>query len=147
MAQRCLGARVWVEGRQVAGIGRGLCAFCAVASGDGAADVRYLADKLAALRVFPRGDRLRMEAGLTEVGGEILLVPNFTLFGDVRRGRRPDFGAAAPAEHGRALLGELAAALRSAGVAVQEGIFGADMRVEVDNDGPVTILLDSARLF
>jgi D-tyrosyl-tRNA(Tyr) deacylase len=88
-----------------------------------------------------------MTRSLLDAGGEVLLVPQFTLCGDVRRGRRPDFTGAARPEDGAVLLAGLAGALRGRGLAVREGVFGADMRVLVDNDGPVTILLDSRRAF
>jgi len=151
VAQRVTAASVAVAGEVTARIGCGLCVFVAAGGGDGAADVAHLADKLAHLRVFPatgpQAGPGRMTRSLRDGGGELLLVPQFTLYGDVRRGRRPDFtGAAAPAE-GRRLLGELAAALRAHGLTVQEGVFGAEMEVLVRNDGPVTILLDSARTF
>jgi len=157
VVQRCLGAQVWVDGKVRAAIGRGLCVFAAAADGDDEPDVRYLADKLAGLRVFPqtaadggegvRAGPARMTCNLRQVGGELLLVPQFTLYGDVRRGLRPDFTSAAPPERARAVLQALPAALRSRAVPVAEGVFGAHMRVEVINDGPVTILLDSARRF
>jgi D-tyrosyl-tRNA(Tyr) deacylase len=144
--QRCASARVLVGGEQVAAIGRGLVAFVAAGQADGPGDVRYTAAKIAGLRVF-EGDDGRMALGPREAGAAILLVPQFTLYGDVRRGLRPDFTAAAPPEAGRARLGEVAAALRAAGLEVGEGRFGAHMRVEVDGEGPVTILVDSGRGF
>ncbi len=148
VAQRVRSARVAVDHRVVAAIGRGLCVFAAVGDGDAEADVAYLAGKLAGLRVFDDADAPgRMRLGLAETGGAVLLVPQFTLYGDVRRGRRPDFGAAAPPALARRWLAALAAALRDGGLEVCEGVFGADMRVDVVNDGPVTILLDSRRLF
>lgn len=145
--QRCRAASVEVAGDVVAQIGRGLCVFAAAGRDDGPDDVRYLAGKLAGLRVFPRPGAVppRMVAGLAEVGGSLLLIPQFTLYGDMRHGLRPDFRGAAAPEPGRALVAALGQALRDAGVPVSEGVFGADMRVRVDNDGPVTILLDSAR--
>jgi D-tyrosyl-tRNA(Tyr) deacylase len=151
VAQRVTAASVAVAGQVVARIGRGLCVFAAAGRGDGPEDIAYLADKLAHLRVFPEDGgavgRARMVRSLLEVGGELLLVPQFTLYGDVRRGRRPDFTGAAPPEEGRSLLAALAGALRARGVVVQEGVFGADMCVRADNDGPVTVLLDSRRTF
>jgi D-tyrosyl-tRNA(Tyr) deacylase len=144
VVQRCGAARVLVEGGEVAAIGRGLVAFVGAGQGDGPDDVRYLAAKIAGLRVFEAPDG-RMALGPREVGGAILLVPQFTVYGDVRRGLRPDFTAAAPAESARALLADLAAALRATGLAVQAGSFGAHMTVEVSGDGPVTILIDSQR--
>jgi D-tyrosyl-tRNA(Tyr) deacylase len=170
VVQRCRAAEVAVAGRVVAAIACGLCAFVAAGRDDGADDVAYIAQKLQGLRVFPEmrppGDgpgpaaapagqpeggpappSPRMLRSLAEVRGALLLVPQFTLYGDVRRGRRPDFTAAAAPEPGRALLAALAARLRTSGLAVEEGVFGADMEVRVANWGPVTILLDSRRTF
>ncbi len=135
-----------MDGAEVAAIGAGLAVFLAAGQGDGPEDVRYTAAKIAGLRVFAGADG-RMALGPREAGAAVLLVPQFTLYGDVRRGLRPDFTAAAPPEVGRARLGEVAAALRAAGLEVAEGRFGAHMRVDVDGDGPVTILVDSARAF
>ncbi len=142
VAQRCTAARVLVAQRVVGAIGPGIVAFVGVARGDGRDDVRYLASKLAGLRIFP-------DAGgrLARPGRACLLVPNFTLCGDVRHGLRPDCAAAAPPDIAREQLEQLAQGLRALGIEVAEGEFGADMRVEVENDGPVTILLDSKRLF
>ncbi len=148
VAQRVLSARVAVDGREVAAIGRGVCVFAAAGLGDDAADVAYIAAKLVGLRVFAAADAPgRMRLGLAETHGGVLLIPQFTLYGDVRRGRRPDFGGAAPPDVARQWLAALAVAVRAAGLEVSEGVFGADMRVDVVNDGPVTVLLDSRRLF
>ncbi len=154
VVQRCRAAQVTVGGTLVASIGPGLTAFVAVGAGDGEPDLHYIADKLRGLRVFVAPEAAatgtaspRMTVAVGEVGGEILLVPQFTLFGDVRRGLRPDFTAAAMPAVAQGLLGRLASALRGRGSAVSEGVFGADMRVLVDNDGPVTVLLDSRRVF
>lgn len=148
VAQRVRSARVALDGREVAAIGRGLCVFAAVGAGDDGSDSAYIAAKLAGLRVFDAPDAPgRMRYGPVEAGGAILLVPQFTLYGDVRRGRRPDFGAAALPDEARRWLAALAVALRDRGLEVSEGVFGADMQVDVVNDGPVTILLDSRRLF
>ena len=130
----------------MAEIGRGLCCFVAAGEGDGASDVQYVTAKLAGLRVFPTPDGHRhMDRSLADVGGSLLLVPQFTLYGDVRRGLRPDFREAAHPDVARPVLQALADALRATGVPVAEGEFGADMHVRVDNDGPVTILLESPR--
>lgn len=146
VVQRCSRASVAVGGEVVGAIGLGLVAFVAAGRGDGPEDVAYIADKIAGLRVFPGPDG-RMSLPPTEVGGAVLVVPQFTLYGDVRRGRRPDFTAAAPPEDGRRLLEELTAALRARGLSVKSGVFGAHMHVDVANDGPVTILLDSRKMF
>ncbi len=148
VVQRCRAARVSVAGRQIAEIGHGLCAFVAVGRGDDHADAQYLADKLIGLRVFAGpGSDARMTASVGDVCGAILVVPQFTLYGDVRHGLRPAFTEAAPPEQGRELLDVLGAVLSTRGIIPAQGVFGADMRVEVINDGPVTILLDSRRLF
>ncbi len=145
VAQRVRSAGVSVEGRAVAAIGPGLCAYVGVGVGDGPEDTRHLADRLAHLRIFPRpgGPRGRMAVSLLESGGALLLVPQFTLYADLRHGRRPDFTGAEEPARARVLLADLAAALRGLGVAVGEGVFGADMEVTASVDGPVTILLDS----
>lgn len=151
VAQRVAEASVAVGGEVMASIEVGLCVFAAAGQGDGPEDVTYTADKLANLRVFPEEDgapgRSRMSRCVLDIGGEILLVPQFTLYGDIRRGRRPDFTAAARPEDGRCLLTDLAVALGERGVRVREGVFGADMDVRVSNAGPVTILIDSRRSF
>jgi len=135
-------ASVTVAGTPVASIGRGLLALVAAGRGDGPTDVTWTASKLARLRVFG-DDRGRMARSLADVDGSLLLVPQFTLFGDVSRGSRPSFDGAAPAEVGAGLLDDLAAELERLGVPLQRGRFGADMQVELVNDGPVTILLES----
>lgn len=151
VVQRVRSAAVVLGERTVARIGPGLCVLCAAGEGDGPADVAYIADKLVHLRVFPAEDGAagpgRFSRSLLEVGGELLLVPQFTLYGDVRRGRRPDFTTAAAPVRGRALLAELALALRARAAALSEGVFGADMEIALVNSGPVTILLDSRRVF
>lgn len=151
VAQRVVAALVAVGEEIVASIGPGLCVFAAAGQGDGPEDIAYTADKLANLRVFPDESgvdgKARMTRSVLDIGGEVLLVPQFTLYGDVRKGRRPDFTDAARPEEGRALLNALAAGLRDRGVLVREGVFGADMHVRAENSGPVTILIDSRRTF
>ncbi len=151
VAQRVAAASVAVAGEIVASIGAGLCVFAAAGQGDGPDDVTYVADKLANLRVFPDGDsaegKSRMTLSVLDTGGQILLIPQFTLYGDVRKGRRPDFTSAAPPDEGRALLGALVSGLRDRGVPVETGVFGADMHVGAENSGPVTILIDSRKTF
>ena len=127
-------------------IGRGLLVYLAVAAEDGAGDLDYIENKIAGLRVFADADG-RMERSVADAGGEVLVVSQFTLYGDVRRGRRPYFGrAAAPdaaARHYEALIGRL----RGRGLRVASGQFQTHMLVDAVNDGPVTILLDSERVF
>lgn len=139
--QRVSSASVRVEGSEVASIGPGLCLLAGVARGDGAAEVEAAAAKIAGLRVFPDNDG-KMNRSLADVAGEVLLVSQFTLVGEVRRGRRPSFSAAAAPEAARGVLESLAEALRERGVSVAEGEFGAQMEVELVNDGPVTLALE-----
>jgi D-aminoacyl-tRNA deacylase len=146
VVQRVRAARVEVEGTVVGEVGLGLCAFVAAGKGDEDTDLVYLADKIVTLRVFP-DEQGKMNRSVVEAGGAILCVSQFTLYGDVRRGRRPGFDAAMPPAEARAAYDRFVAMLRGRGVEVTTGVFGADMRVVVDNDGPVTILVDSKRTF
>lgn len=143
--QRVRSAGVSVGGRRLGGIGRGLLALVGVGRSDGASDVAYMAEKIRRLRVFEDDDG-RMARALAEVGGELLVVSEFTLYGDCRRGRRPSFSRAAPPAAARGVYDDLVAALRAAGLTVRTGEFRAAMRVELVNDGPVTLLLDSDHL-
>jgi D-tyrosyl-tRNA(Tyr) deacylase len=139
-------ASVVVAGETVGQIGPGLAVLVGVKEGDTEADARYLAEKTAHLRVFadPEG---RMNLSVRETGGGVLIISQFTLYGDVRRGRRPSYAEAAAPEAAEALYQRYCALLREEGFAVQTGRFGAMMEVRIVGDGPVTILLDSARLF
>ncbi len=141
VVQRVHRARVEVEGETVGAVERGLVAFVGAEAGDGDEDLAYVIGKIVALRVFP-DERGKMSLALGDVHGALLLVSQFTLFGDVRRGNRPSFGGAMAPDAAREML-ERAAALARRHVPVETGRFGADMRVVVDNDGPVTIWLDS----
>lgn len=127
----------------VSSIGPGLCLLVGVEEGDGPADAFAIADKVADLRVFGDGEG-RMNLSLAEVGGEVLVVSQFTLLGDVRRGRRPSFTRAAPPEVAEPIVETIAARLGAAGLAVARGVFGAKMAVELVNDGPVTLVLETA---
>ncbi|RMF40050.1 MAG: D-tyrosyl-tRNA(Tyr) deacylase [Planctomycetota bacterium] len=144
--QRVTRASVAVDGQTVSRIGRGLLVFVGVEQGDGPQDVRYVAEKTVGLRIFEDGAG-KMNRSALDAGGDLLVVSQFTLLGDVRRGRRPSFVSAAPPEIARNLYADLCSALRELGANVEEGVFQADMQVELVNDGPVTILLDSRRLF
>jgi D-tyrosyl-tRNA(Tyr) deacylase len=144
--QRVSRASVSVDDRVVGQIGRGLLVFVGVASGDEAADIDYTASKIRDLRIF--GDDLgRMNRSVVEVGGELLVISQFTLLADVRRGRRPGFGAAAAPEIARAAYDDLIVRLRASGLRVETGVFQAHMHIDLVNDGPVTILLDSRHVF
>ncbi|HEY5999436.1 MAG TPA: D-aminoacyl-tRNA deacylase [bacterium] len=144
VVQRVRSASVAVGGTEVARIGRGLLVLVGVACGDLASDAAWLARKIAGLRVFA-DDAGKMNRSVAEVGGAVLAVSQFTLLGDCRAGRRPSFVAAAPPEEGRRLYESFLAEVRAAagGVPVRAGVFGADMLVALENDGPVTFILDS----
>jgi len=129
-----------------AAIGPGLLVYVGVAADDTEADALYLADKTAGLRVFA-DDAGRMNRSVIDAAGDILAVSAFTVMSDARRGRRPSFDPAAPGETARSLYDAFCAALARAGVEPQRGVFGADMRIESVNDGPVCVLLDSRRGF
>jgi D-aminoacyl-tRNA deacylase len=139
-------ARVLVEREVVGEIGAGLLVLVGVAHDDGPAQAAWLADKVATLRVFEDADG-KMNRRLAESGGGALVVSQFTLYGDARRGRRPSFVAAARPERAEPLVAAVADRLAAAGVKTATGRFGAEMTIESAGDGPVTILLDSARAF
>jgi D-tyrosyl-tRNA(Tyr) deacylase len=144
--QRVSWARVDVGGEEVAEIGAGLLALVGVAAGDVAEDAELLAAKTARLRVFAEGER-PFHRSVTELpDGALLCVSQFTLLADMRRGNRPSWAAAAPPEEAEPLVEAYAAAIEALGVPVARGRFAAHMRVSLENDGPVTILLDSAEL-
>lgn len=143
LLQRVARAAVRVEGLPERAIGRGVLALVGVGRGDDGEAARRLAEKTACLRLFP-DDAGRFDRSLLDVRGEALVVSQFTLYGDCSRGRRPDFGMALGAEEARPLYRAFAAALEALGVPVRTGEFGADMQVELVNDGPVTLWLDSA---
>jgi D-aminoacyl-tRNA deacylase len=142
LIQRVDRASVTVDGAAVAAIGRGYLALVGVTHEDSAATAGKLAAKTARLRVF-EDDAGLMNLALADMGGEVLAVSQFTLYGDARRGNRPSFTGAARPEQGEAVYEAYVAALRAAGVLVQTGVFGAHMCVELVNDGPVTILLEA----
>ncbi len=140
--QRVSQARVEVAGEVVGQIGRGLLVLLGVAQGDTEAEARYLADKLVGLRIF-EDEAGKMNLGLTDVGGAMLVVSQFTLLGDTRKGRRPSFIAAAPPETAEALYEVFVAAVRALGVEVATGRFRTNMAVTLTNDGPVTLIVES----
>lgn len=141
VVQRVTRAAVRVDGETVGEIGRGLLVLVGAAAGDGPADAAALADKLAGLRVFP-DDGGRMNLSVVEAGGAVLVVSQFTLCGDVRKGRRPSFTGAAPPEEAGPLVDLVADHLRRAGVPCATGRFRAHMDVELLNDGPVTLVVE-----
>lgn len=146
VVQRVTSARVEVGGEVVGAISVGLCAFVGAGREDDERDLDMLAEKLVNLRVF-EDDAGKMSRSVAEIGGSILAVSQFTVFGDVRRGRRPSFEGAMPPPEARAFFARFLEVLRAKGVDVETGRFAADMRVLVDNDGPVTILVDTKKTF
>jgi D-tyrosyl-tRNA(Tyr) deacylase len=146
VVQRVTSARVRVEERIVGEIEHGLLALVSVGVDDEEPDARAMAEKIAELRIFPDDDGL-MNRSLREVGGALLLVSQFTLHGDVRRGRRPSFIAAASPALAESLYEKVGGFVEALGVPVAYGVFGAQMAVELINLGPVTILIDTKRLF
>jgi D-aminoacyl-tRNA deacylase len=144
--QRVSEARVRVDSEVVGEIGAGLMVLLGVGREDSDVDVSYLADKVAGLRIFEDEDG-KLNRSVAEIAGGVLVVSQFTLYGDCRKGRRPGFSAAAPPELANRLYREFTEQLRSKGLTVATGIFQADMQVELINDGPVTMLLDSGKEF
>ena len=141
--QRVSEASVTVAGQVVGRIGPGLLVLLGVGHGDGPAEVTLFAEKIANMRIFA-DDEGRFNRSVLDVGGEALVVSQFTLYADTRRGRRPSFSGAALPDVAAPLVESFAAALRSRGLSVATGVFGAHMSVALANDGPVTIVLDSA---
>lgn len=144
--QRVSHAGVAVAGETVAEIGRGILALIGVRREDTERDARRIAERIANLRIFEDEDG-KMNLSLLEVGGAALLISNFTLYGDARKGRRPSFTNAAPYAEGEALFESCLQALRELGVPAQQGVYGAQMNVSLTNDGPVTLLVDSEGTF
>lgn len=146
VVQRVAKASVQVSAECVGEIGQGLLVLLGVAEGDTERDVTYLADKTAGLRVF-EDDQGHMNRSVSDVQGSVLVVSQFTLLGDVRKGKRPSFTAAAKPELANQLYQAYCARIATHGLEVEQGRFQADMQVALTNDGPVTILLDSRKLF
>jgi len=144
--QRVLGAEVEVENESVGRIDKGLLVYLGVGRGDSLKDAEFMAEKLVNLRIFA-DEAGKMNRSVLDVSGAILLVSNFTLHGDCRKGRRPGFDAAAEPGLAEQLYEKVGELIAGQGVAVEKGVFGAYMQVSSVNDGPVTFLLDSSRLF
>ena len=144
--QRVTRASVKVDGQVLGEIADGLLILLGVAKGDGEADVRYMLEKIPGLRIFS-DEQGKMNRSITELAGEgsgaVLVVSQFTLLGDTDRGRRPGFDQAAPPDVARTLYEQVVAGLKQRGLAVETGLFGAYMTVSLENDGPVTFILDS----
>lgn len=146
LLQRVTGASVSIDGEAVGKIGQGLVAFVGVAEGDTEKDIEYLVPKMANLRIFSDEER-RFNVSALDTGGELLLVSQFTLLADTRKGRRPGFSGAAPPEQAEKLFERFVELSRATGLKVETGRFQAYMQVEIHNDGPVTIMLDSRDKF
>jgi D-tyrosyl-tRNA(Tyr) deacylase len=146
VVQRVNEASVTIDGDVVGAIGRGLLVYLGAAQGDEARDVQYTVDKIAGLRVYPN-DEGRMSLTISDIDGAVLVVSQFTLFGDVRRGRRPSFDGAADPEDAERLYLEVVDGLRRKGLPVETGTFRAMMVVRSAVDGPVTIQIDSRKLY
>jgi D-aminoacyl-tRNA deacylase len=143
LIQRVGEARVEVEGQVTGSVGTGLVVFIGIAATDTEKEADYLVDRIAGIRIFPDANR-KMNCNIRDAGGALLLVPQFTLYADCRRGRRPSFDSAAPPAQAQALYDYFVAAARATGVPVATGVFQAAMQVHLVNDGPVTIMVDSA---
>ncbi|SES97105.1 D-aminoacyl-tRNA deacylase [Anaerobranca gottschalkii] len=144
--QRVSRASVTVDGDKISEIGKGFLVLLGVGQDDGEGDISYIVDKITNLRVF-EDENEKMNLSLKDIGGELLVVSQFTLYGDCRKGRRPSFSSAANPEEANRLYLEVCDRLRTQGFAVKQGKFAAMMDVELVNDGPVTILLDSKKNF
>ncbi len=144
--QRVKEARVDVKGKTVGSIGHGLLVFVGIGEGDNEKDIEYIINKTLNLRIFG-DDRSKFNLSLLDIGGEVLVVSQFTLFGDCRKGRRPSFSGAAPIEKAKKTYEQVVDEFRKKGIKVATGEFQAMMDVHIINDGPVTILLDSKKLF
>jgi D-aminoacyl-tRNA deacylase len=145
LLQRVSHASVTVDGKVVSQIGQGLLVLLGVGQGDNEVQVKALADKIAYLRIFG-DDEGKMNRSLLDIGGEVLVVSQFTLYADARRGRRPSFTDAAPPVVAETLFEHFKEALANYGLTVASGIFGASMTIEIRNEGPVTIWLDSEQM-
>lgn len=146
VVQRVSRASVRVDGQTVGGIERGLLVLLGVGHNDGEGDATYLAEKIAGLRIFEDQDD-KMNVSVADAGGSVLAVSQFTLYGDARKGRRPSFDGAARPERAKELYEVFVAKVRELGLRCETGVFQAMMEVELVNDGPVTILLDSSKTF
>lgn len=146
VVQRTNQSMVTVEGEVKGQISKGLTVLLGIKRGDNEKDAEYMMDKIANLRIFEDQDG-KMNLSLLDVGGEILLVSQFTLYGDARKGRRPSFSEAELPDKAEDLFAYCVKILRDMGIKVETGVFGAHMQVHIENDGPCTILLDSERIF
>ena len=146
IVQRVNRAQVSVEGQVIGAIQRGLLVFVGIRKEDTEKDLQWLADKIIHLRIFEDTEG-KMNKSLADIEGEMLIISQFTLYGDCRKGRRPGFSNAAPPLHAEPLYQQFIAEIKTKGIQVATGTFQADMQVELVNDGPVTLLLDSEKIF
>ena len=146
VVQRVSEASVAVDEKVTGAVGQGLCVLVGVGQGDTAEDARWLADKVADLRIF-EDEQGKMNRSVLDAGGAVLAISQFTLFGDARKGARPGFSDAARPELAQPLYASFCGLLRERGLRVEEGVFRATMQVRIVNEGPVTLLLDSRKLF
>lgn len=146
VVQRVERSKVDVDGKTIGSIEKGLLIFLGVGQEDGDKDLDYIFDKIINLRIFEDEDG-KMNRSLLDIEGELLVVSQFTLYGDARKGRRPSFSSSARPDLANEMYEEFIARARNMGIRTETGEFGADMKVDILNDGPVTILLDSERIF
>lgn len=146
VVQRVNRASVEIKGKIKGSINKGLLVLLGVGPNDGEKDLKYICDKILGLRIF-EDDEYKMNLSLRDIKGEILVVSQFTLYGDCRKGKRPSFAAACPPQRAEKIYEAFLSLCEAEGFAPESGKFGADMKVSLENDGPVTILLDSEKLF
>ena len=146
VVQRVSSAKVEVDNKITGQIEKGLLVYVSVTHDDTLKDVKFIAEKITNLRIFP-DDQNKMNLSLTDIAGQVLLISNFTLHGDCRKGRRPGFDAAAKPDHANQLYEKVIELIKEQGVNIQTGIFAENMQVTSTNDGPVTFILDSSKLF
>ena len=144
--QRVSASDVKVDGAIVGAIGKGLNVLVAFGASDQSSDIDYIAEKIAGLRIF-EDENGKMNRSVKDVGGAVLIISQFTLYGDVRKGKRPSFTSAISCDDGQDLYDSFVENMQRRGIPVQTGIYGADMKVNIQNDGPVTILIDSKKQF
>ena len=146
VVQRVTSSKVVVDGKIVGSINKGINVLIGISCDDNEGDLKYIRDKIINLRIF-EDENFKMNKSLMDIGGEILVISQFTLYGDCRKGRRPNFMAALGGEEAKKLYDQFVLMIKECGIKVETGIFGADMKVDIQNDGPVTILLDSKKNF
>ena len=146
VVQRVTSSKVVVDGKIVGSINKGINVLIGISCDDNEGDLKYIKDKIINLRIF-EDENFKMNKSLMDIGGEMLVISQFTLYGDCRKGRRPNFMNAMGGDEAKALYEEFVKMLKESGLKVETGEFGAHMNVEIENDGPVTILLDSKKEF